>query len=62
MADNALDRALWCLIEGETVPFNVKVPISETIDDLKVLIWEKRKNTLRDIDASRLIVLKASTC
>ena len=55
------DVALWCLI-GDSTPFEVTAPVNATIYRLKELVWEKRKRgTLKNVDASDLILWKVCT-
>jgi hypothetical protein len=57
--DRALDRALTCLIEGDSSLFQVNVTGGENIMVLKDLIREKRKNgVLSNVDATDLTLWK----
>jgi Crinkler effector protein N-terminal domain len=49
-------RVLWCIIGGDTQPFKVTAPINNDIFQLKELIYEKKKNTCRDINAENLVL------
>ena len=54
-------RVLFCLIQGETDPFEVTVSTSKSISSLKGVIQEKCKNVaLRDVDAADLVLWKVS--
>ena len=54
-------RVLFCLIEGDTNPFEVTVSTGKSISFLKEVIQEKRKNgPLRDVDAADLVLWKVS--
>jgi hypothetical protein len=46
---------LWCLVEGEEIPFSVSAPPTTTIDGLKIAIKERIKI---DLAAYRLILWK----
>ncbi|OAQ22601.1 hypothetical protein K457DRAFT_25897 [Linnemannia elongata AG-77] len=54
MNDNHL--TLFCLVDGEATSnaFSVKIPLSDTIDDLKGLIKTKKTNDFQDVDADKL--------
>ena len=47
--------ALWCLIEGDSMPFKVTAPVNANINRLKELV---RDDALRNVDASDLVLLK----
>jgi hypothetical protein len=49
---------LWCLIEGDRVVFSVVVSTTTSVDELKEMIKNKNKSTLRLLDAKDIIVLK----
>ena len=52
-------RAVWCLIEGDSNPFEVTVAVTADIGDLKELIREKGKSiSFRGIDAKDLTLWK----
>ena len=56
MASDAAPYTLWCLIKGESTPFDVIAPVHASINRLN-LIHEERKNVaLRNVDASGLIL------
>jgi hypothetical protein len=53
---------LWCIVEDDTAPFWVTVPTNAYIDDLKESIKEECKHgILKDVDATDLVLWKAST-
>ena len=55
-------RALWCVIKGDSTAFQVTAPGKASIDELKNLVWEKRKNgVLREIHATDLVLLNVSS-
>jgi len=60
MADTA--HELWCLIEGTTTPtptpFSIDISPGASIDKLKDMIKEKKKNLFQRVDASDLILWK----
>ena len=60
MANNP-PRVLWCfIIEGNSTALWV-IPLGETIDELKHLVWKKGKNGIfRDVDAADLVLWKVS--
>jgi Crinkler effector protein N-terminal domain len=60
MSDNA-PRNLWCLVEGECVPFRVTAPGSAAILELKYPIFDQNKNAFRDADLKNLRIWKVST-
>ena len=47
-------RKLWCLLDGDTVPFEVHPGLSFTVDSLKDII--KQKQLLHDVAASHLVL------
>ncbi|KAF9536613.1 hypothetical protein EC957_010310 [Mortierella hygrophila] len=53
---------LYCLVEGEatTNAFSVKIPSSNTVDDLKDSIRAKKLNDFHDVDANKLILSRVS--
>jgi len=54
-------RVLFCLIQGDSNPFEVTVSTGKSISFLKEVIQEKRKNgPLRDVDAADLVLWKVS--
>ena len=56
------DVALWCLIQGDSTPFEVTAPVNATINRLKELVWEKRKRgAFKNVDASDIILWKVCT-
>jgi Crinkler effector protein N-terminal domain len=58
---NPPTRHLWCIIAGDSTPFQITVA-DISIDQLKVDIRERKKQrTLSDIDASDLDLWKVSS-
>jgi len=54
-------RVFFCLIEGDTNPFEVTVPTGKSISFLKKVIWEECNNgPLRDINVRDLVLWKVS--
>ena len=53
--------ALWCIIQGDSMVFDIIVPGDTRISQLEKLIWEKCKNTLRKFDAAELVLWKVSS-
>jgi len=47
-------RTLWCLVYGDSAPFEVTVPDNAKIDYLKEAVREKK--ILRDVNASSLVI------
>ncbi|KAG0085317.1 hypothetical protein BGZ92_009088 [Podila epicladia] len=60
MADNSL--TLFCLVDGEVKrnAFSIKIPSSDTVDDLKDLIKTKKTNDFSDVDANNLTLWRVS--
>lgn len=58
---NGTDRLLWCFIKGDNNALEVTVPINASVSRLTDMIWEKRKNGLRGVDAADLVLWKANT-
>ena len=52
---------LWCIIRGESIPFDVTVPANASINQLKEKIYQKNKHTFSDIDAKNLVLWKVSS-
>ena len=53
---------LWCLVERDSTPFDVTVPVNASIGRLKKLIHENGINdTERSILAKDLVLWKVST-
>jgi hypothetical protein len=60
IADDTI-HTLWCLVEGDSTPFKITAPPNIDIDDLKKLVREnKDKSSLRDVNASDLVLFKVS--
>ena len=38
-----MDRTLWCLVQGDSDIFDVKVPLEACVIDLKRVIWGQGK-------------------
>jgi hypothetical protein len=53
-------RVLFCLIEGETNPFEVTVSTGKSIYFLKNVIWEECKNSPLRFSARDLVLWKVS--
>ncbi|KAF9923555.1 hypothetical protein BGZ67_009766, partial [Mortierella alpina] len=60
MTDNLL--TLFCLVDGEGTcsAFSVKVPSSDTVDDLRKLIKAEKTNAFSDIDADQLTLWRVA--
>jgi hypothetical protein len=59
---NDTHRVLWCLIKGESIPFEVIAPANASIYQLKKLIRvEKENGALQDVDAANLMLGKVSS-
>ncbi|KAG0358745.1 hypothetical protein BGX24_005918, partial [Mortierella sp. AD032] len=60
MATNTL--TLFCLISGDSTSnaFSVKIPSSDTVDDLKDTIISKKPNAFEHIDANDLVLWRVS--
>ena len=55
------NHLLFCLIEGDTNPFEITVSTDRTISHLRDVIWEKRKTgALRDVDPVDLVLWMVS--
>jgi hypothetical protein len=50
---------LWCLLEGEAIPFQVIANAGQNMSQLKELIQVKEP-ALRSLGASRILLWKAS--
>jgi hypothetical protein len=61
MADDT-HHGLWCFIKGDSKAFRVTALGKTSIDEVKVLVWEKGKNgVLSGTDAKDLVLWKVST-
>jgi hypothetical protein len=60
MSDSeALNRTLWIFIEGDSTPFELAIPVTAKINQVKVLVHkEKDKTVLRDVNAADLALFK----
>ena len=59
---NVASLKLRCFIKGDSIPFRVTPAGEAEIDDLKDLVWERKKNgVLRDTDASDLVLWQVSS-
>ncbi|KAG0009255.1 hypothetical protein BGZ81_003550 [Podila clonocystis] len=58
MADNLL--SLFCLFDGETTPFFIKIPSGDTVDSLKDIINVKKSPEFDDIAAGKLDLFHVS--
>ncbi|KAF8946546.1 hypothetical protein BGZ46_005758, partial [Entomortierella lignicola] len=47
---------LFCILDGDSTAFPVKVATDESVGDLKDAIGEKKPNDLQDVDADKLIL------
>ncbi|CAG8564681.1 4287_t:CDS:2 [Diversispora eburnea] len=54
------DIMLFFLVLGDAIgdSFSVDITGTSTIGHLKELIWEKKKNTFKSVDANSLVLLK----
>jgi hypothetical protein len=60
IADDTI-HTLWCLVEGDSMVFEVTASANASINRLKELVREKGKNgALGNIDAKDLVLLKVS--
>ena len=57
---SSITRKLFCLIEGENIPFRVTVTSDDCVASLRVAVLEQCKNDLHGIDAGRLVLWKVS--
>ncbi|KAF8636448.1 hypothetical protein AX14_010429 [Amanita brunnescens Koide BX004] len=48
--------ALWCVVDGDYVPFRISVHGKGDITNLKETIKAQKENALRGFDASSLVV------
>ncbi|KAF9992579.1 hypothetical protein BGZ79_002908, partial [Entomortierella chlamydospora] len=51
---------LFCILDGDSTAFPVKVATDESVGDLKDAIREKKPNDLQDVDADTLILWHVS--
>ncbi|KAK5828980.1 hypothetical protein F5H01DRAFT_329294 [Linnemannia elongata] len=58
MADNLL--TLFCLVDGDSVPFSVDINASKTVDRLKDANKTKIPNTFKGVDAKDLTLSRVS--
>ncbi|KAF8911816.1 hypothetical protein BGZ58_005827, partial [Dissophora ornata] len=58
MTDKLL--SLFCLVDGESTGFPVKISPNNTIGELKDLIKDKKSNDFSDVDADQLTLWKVS--
>ncbi|KAG0345523.1 hypothetical protein BG005_001273, partial [Podila minutissima] len=60
MTDNRM--GLFCLVDGEATSnaFSIKIPSSDTVDDLKDLIKAKIPDTFNGVDAKDLTLWRVS--
>jgi Crinkler effector protein N-terminal domain len=61
MNDDEHPLVLWCIIDGESTPFDVTVPGNTNINQLKERIYQNNKYTFRDIDAKNLDLWKVGS-
>jgi hypothetical protein len=57
-ASEASNRALWVFIEGNSNPFELVIPITMKINQVKALVHKKDKAILRSINAAHLVLFK----
>jgi len=58
MPNNLL--TLFCLVEGESTPFSVKIESSESVSDLKDAIKLKKTQRFHDVTADELTLWRVS--
>ena len=59
MSDNV--RTPWCLVDGDSMVFDVTAPANVSISRLKELVQKKGdRGILRDVDAKDLVLWKVS--
>ncbi|KAG0198791.1 hypothetical protein BGX33_012070 [Mortierella sp. NVP41] len=58
MTDNLL--TLFCLVDGDSMPFSVDIDASKTVDHLKKLIKAEKTNNFSDVDADQLTLWHVS--
>jgi len=58
MTNNLL--TLFCLVDGESTPFPVKIESTETIGGLKKAIKDEKTNDFNDVDADKLTLWRVS--
>ncbi|KAF8923966.1 hypothetical protein BGZ47_004346, partial [Haplosporangium gracile] len=58
MTNNSL--TLFCVVNGESTPFSVKIESTKTIDDLKKLIKAEKTPEFNDIAADKLTLWRVS--
>ena len=49
---------LFCMIEGQYIPFSVKINETQSVDELKTEIRKKTSNRFRNIAADKLTLYK----
>jgi regulator of extracellular matrix RemA (YlzA/DUF370 family) len=60
--DNHARRELYCIVENEDKAFKVIAVVDNDVADLKILVQQAKKNgTLRDADATDLVLFKVIT-
>ncbi|KAF9170208.1 hypothetical protein BGX20_009267 [Mortierella sp. AD010] len=52
---------LFCVLDGDSSPFPVDIPLDVTIGDLKEAIKKKKEPEFDDITANRLLLYHVST-
>ena len=58
-AGGLTSRRLRCLVEGDSAPFTLTVPLNVEVGDLKEIVHEKGQNgALSGVDAKDLVLLK----
>ncbi|KAF9288478.1 hypothetical protein BGZ74_000909, partial [Mortierella antarctica] len=60
MTDNRM--SLFCLVDGEATSnaFSIKIPSSDTVDDLKKAIKNQKAVAFADVDADMLMLWRVS--
>jgi hypothetical protein len=51
---------LFCILDGDSSPFSIKIEVNDTVDDLKDAIKEKNPNVFSSTDARELILFHVS--
>ncbi|KAG0287865.1 hypothetical protein BGZ98_004454, partial [Dissophora globulifera] len=58
MTDNRL--SLFCLVDGDATSFSIKIPLSDTVDDLKKAIKDEIPDTFNGVDSKNLALWRVS--
>ncbi|KAF9991786.1 hypothetical protein BGZ79_003981, partial [Entomortierella chlamydospora] len=51
---------LFCILDGDSTAFPVKVAADETVGELKKAIKGEKPNDLQDVDADKLVLFRVS--